>query len=359
MEMEKHVAGNSVYVLVHSDVIFALSNGRLTATVKSRIADLRIKTGAWAEWIGNILNVNLDQLISDVLLSLIAQKIADYAQDLGLPDETPIESIEIRANDVLFNLCLPFPGCAPGNGYARKSFTLADSNHASHIPGVNSIYEWSPGELGNKGNAALVVTLFFDNLQLHTVASINNGDPATVGDDHLTEWYREDVGNPGQNRIILYLPADYRVDDLTSINFGPTGWHNWDDKIGSIIVRPGGRFNGNRLVIGEHPIGVGGFDQALTVGYWSMQLQDNRVLFNAISRLRVTPDPILTVYVDFGYSGVETGSASQPFNLLSEALPVVASGGTIIVHSGSSSEPLSISKKCTITASGGTVTIGQ
>src|SRR5882672_10272821 len=64
MEMEKHVAGNSVYVLVHSDVIFALSNGRLTATVKSRIADLRIKTGAWAEWIGNILNVNLDQLIS-------------------------------------------------------------------------------------------------------------------------------------------------------------------------------------------------------------------------------------------------------------------------------------------------------
>jgi hypothetical protein len=66
-----------------------------------------------------------------------------------------------------------------------------------------------------------------------------------------------------------------------------------------------------------------------------------------------------TVFVNFSASGVESGSPSQPFNKLSEALAVVASGGTITLAPGSSGERLTIFENCTITASGGTATIGQ
>jgi hypothetical protein len=65
------------------------------------------------------------------------------------------------------------------------------------------------------------------------------------------------------------------------------------------------------------------------------------------------------VFVNFSASGVESGSPSQPFNKLSEALAVVASGGTITLAPGSSGERLTIFENCTITASGGTATIGQ
>jgi hypothetical protein len=63
--------------------------------------------------------------------------------------------------------------------------------------------------------------------------------------------------------------------------------------------------------------------------------------------------------VNFGSNGVESGSSGQPFNKLSEALAVVASGGTITLAPGSSGERLTIFENCALTASGGTATVGQ
>ena len=65
------------------------------------------------------------------------------------------------------------------------------------------------------------------------------------------------------------------------------------------------------------------------------------------------------VAVDFGYLGIKTGSTSQPFSKLSEALPIVSANGIIAIKSGQSSERLTIFEPCIITASGGSVTIGQ
>jgi len=39
--------------------------------------------------------------------------------------------------------------------------------------------------------------------------------------------------------------------------------------------------------------------------------------------------PLDEVWVDFNYGGTETGSESQPFDTLAEALAAVAEGGTV------------------------------
>lgn len=74
------------------------------------------------------------------------------------------------------------------------------------------------------------------------------------------------------------------------------------------------------------------------------------------------PTSLTSAWVDFAYTGAETGSQSQPFNTLNEAINAVASGGTINIKGNtadtSTSEKPTISKSVTITAVGGTVTIG-
>jgi hypothetical protein len=69
------------------------------------------------------------------------------------------------------------------------------------------------------------------------------------------------------------------------------------------------------------------------------------------------------VWVDFTYTGTESGTQSQPFNTLAEAINAVAVGGEIIIKGGVTSETFTglnkIDKKVTIKSSGGTATIGK
>jgi hypothetical protein len=64
------------------------------------------------------------------------------------------------------------------------------------------------------------------------------------------------------------------------------------------------------------------------------------------------------VWVDFGYSGIETGSISQPFNTLGEAVTAVPPGGRVIIRPGLSNERLTIGRAMSLEASGGVVRIG-
>ncbi len=77
----------------------------------------------------------------------------------------------------------------------------------------------------------------------------------------------------------------------------------------------------------------------------------------------VTQGALDTVHVDFTYTGTESGTQSQPFNTLAEAIDAVAVGGEIIIESGTTSETFEginkIDKEVTIKSSGGTVTIGK
>jgi hypothetical protein len=64
-------------------------------------------------------------------------------------------------------------------------------------------------------------------------------------------------------------------------------------------------------------------------------------------------------WVDFAYGGFESGSFANPFNTLAEGLNAVPHGGMLNIKPGSSSETATISKRMTIRAVGGPVTLGQ
>jgi len=68
------------------------------------------------------------------------------------------------------------------------------------------------------------------------------------------------------------------------------------------------------------------------------------------------------VWVDFTYSnpfGSYFGTYSDPYNTIASGISAVATGGTIAIKPGSSTETPTISKPMTITAIGGDATIGH
>ena len=66
------------------------------------------------------------------------------------------------------------------------------------------------------------------------------------------------------------------------------------------------------------------------------------------------------VFVNFNYTGSQTGSYAQPFKTLAGGVSAVTSGGTIIIETaGSSSETMTISKPMTITSQNGAATVGH
>jgi len=66
------------------------------------------------------------------------------------------------------------------------------------------------------------------------------------------------------------------------------------------------------------------------------------------------------VFVNFNYSGTQTGSYAQPFETLAGGINAVSTGGTITIETaGSTSETPTITKPMTITVGDGPATIGQ
>ena len=65
-------------------------------------------------------------------------------------------------------------------------------------------------------------------------------------------------------------------------------------------------------------------------------------------------------WVNFGYVGPESGSFSEPYNTFQEGINAVGWGGNLRIRPGTTPETATnISKRMTITAEGGVVTIGQ
>jgi hypothetical protein len=67
------------------------------------------------------------------------------------------------------------------------------------------------------------------------------------------------------------------------------------------------------------------------------------------------------VWVDFNYSPnlPQLGTYSNPYSTLSQGVSAVVTGGTILLKPGSSSQTLAITKAMTITAIGGSATVGK
>jgi hypothetical protein len=70
-----------------------------------------------------------------------------------------------------------------------------------------------------------------------------------------------------------------------------------------------------------------------------------------------------TVWVDFAYNGISSGKFNQPYADLANAVAAVSPGGTIRIKgftaTTNTSEKLTMTKKMTINATGGTVRIGK
>lgn len=64
-------------------------------------------------------------------------------------------------------------------------------------------------------------------------------------------------------------------------------------------------------------------------------------------------------WVDFAFTGFENGSFDNPFNTLGEGLNAVPHGGVLNFKPGSSREAATVSKRVTLQAVGGPVTLGQ
>lgn len=82
--------------------------------------------------------------------------------------------------------------------------------------------------------------------------------------------------------------------------------------------------------------------------------------------LRVTPDGREFVFewtsqaetwVDFRHSGTELGTLDQPFNTVGEGVAAAAHGGRVRLKSGSTAEPVTLTRRLTLEAVGGHVTI--
>lgn len=66
------------------------------------------------------------------------------------------------------------------------------------------------------------------------------------------------------------------------------------------------------------------------------------------------------VWVDFNYSGAtELGTFDAPFRTLAQGVNAVAHDGTLKIKTGSSSTPITISKRLNLEAVGGPVIIGR
>lgn len=74
------------------------------------------------------------------------------------------------------------------------------------------------------------------------------------------------------------------------------------------------------------------------------------------SCLRVARDPS---YVDWRNTGTELGTPVYPYNTVKEGTEAVFPGGTVSIASGNYSEPMTIWQPMTLSATGGTVVIGQ
>jgi M6 family metalloprotease-like protein len=64
-------------------------------------------------------------------------------------------------------------------------------------------------------------------------------------------------------------------------------------------------------------------------------------------------------WVDFAYVGFENGSFFNPFNTIAEGANAASHGGILKIRSGATAEQVNLSKRLTLEAVGGPVTIGQ
>ncbi|MCE5230835.1 hypothetical protein LLG95_14755 [bacterium] len=144
------------------------------------------------------------------------------------------------------------------------------------------------------------------------------------------------VYNNGSSNLVLgtpNCPAGYSVTEpLNTVVGSGTG----DNFTVSLSTASSGTFSG-------------------TVSFTNNDIECQVFNFLVTGRILAPAD---MVWVDFNWTGSETGSEALPFNTLAEGVGFVNSGETIRIKAGSGSEHIRITKPMRIEAVGGTARIG-
>jgi len=167
-------------------------------------------------------------------------------------------------------------------------------------------------------------------------------ETAVITEAHGATW-------PGSHGLAIYFPetaAEYNADYNGATILFPNDTR-WEEFHQDFYASMGGSWVATARDQSQEYDANGG-DPG---GLWHIDLYDfgRKLIDNATG----------VIWVDFNYSGTESGTFDQPYNTLAEGVAAANSGDTICMKPGSSPETITITKAVTLRACGGPVTIGQ
>ncbi len=218
-------------------------------------------------------------------------------------------------------------------GRTLASFSLADGYHTTLASRVNTFAQalrtqWN----GRRGVCAAAA---------HGVIDIV--DDIVLYERHGASW-------PDAKGLAVYFPeasANYNASyDLASIPFSnDTAWNEF---LADFYSNMGGSWVATaRDTTEEYDTSSAAGMQGHHVDFWDFCL---KIIDGAAGS---------TKWVDFAYSGTESGTYAQPYNTIAEAVAAAGAGYTICIKGGTTGETLTIDKNVYLEAAGGTVTVGE
>lgn len=212
--------------------------------------------------------------------------------------------------------------------------------------------------LDTNGNYLWHITIGDDGFELPYDMHIDDDDNIlTIGT--LKNSLDFDPG-PGNTTIVPSNDGSlFPYSDVFIWKLGPTGAFKWVRAIG------------NQLPNIPTRIRTGSDGATYSTGYFQATLDfdpgdgtEDLAAIAAFDAFILKLDgPTAIVWSDFAYGGTETGSESQPYNTLAEALGAVTVGGTVRIKgdTGDTSTPeaVTINQEVTLLAVNGAVQLGQ
>lgn len=252
--------------------------------VEAGIADMRPADSAFSGIVGQFADVEkiMEGSIHRTFPEKVAKagkKLADEATNLG-------KLAGGRANYILLHRDgITFASHPPPRGHSAIEW---DFGYDDGLPSGPCNHEW-----GDKNNAVLVVDLFFDHLQYYRATQLFRQDilklrppPADswpVNDGGMDSWLLETglfgvtetaerlhgqlPGNakPGSKILRLYLAEGDKFANIRKLA-GHDGW-GWENRIGSIVIRPGPRYAGHSIRVFDRADFKDGRSQILGIDY--------------------------------------------------------------------------------------------
>ncbi len=228
----------------------------------------------------------------------------------------------------------PSPTNATPGAPFLPAYTLCDGTSMLDLPDGNVLYNdtgglyiYTPdGSPLASGKPSIQSVFWNADGSLHLTGTLFNGtcQGASYGDDA-----QMDSNYP----LVRFVDASLHA------TYGRT--YNWS----STGVQTGGKIVATECAI----------PASLSNGPGTYSVQ---VVANGIASDAVTLD--VPVWVDFNYaSSPQLGTYANPFNTLAAGVSAVPTGGAILIKPGTSAEQLTISKAMTISAVGGSASIGN